>query len=72
VYRPPKAITPAPSRLAESILGPRWTVALAPPSVVARPRDVPAGVALAVAAVVLLSATFLTVVARQAAREAAR
>jgi hypothetical protein len=53
-------------RFARSVLTLRWWHAVPAPSVeVARPRQVSPGVALAVAAVVLLSGSFLLVAARQ-------
>jgi hypothetical protein len=61
-----------PYSFAESALRVRWPAALATSVAAARPHDVPAGVALAVAAVVLLSAAFLAMAARQAVRQAAR
>jgi hypothetical protein len=58
---------PAPAiRFARAAIDVRWPAAFAPAvGEVARPRQVSAGVALAVAAVVLLSGSFLAVAARQ-------
>lgn len=56
-------------RFAGSALGLRWPAAFAPSVEIARPRQVSPGVALAVAAVVLLSGSFLAVAARQLRQE---
>jgi hypothetical protein len=61
------ADAPRPISFARSALELRWPAAFAPSAAIeaARPRHVTPGVALAVAAVVLLSGSFLAVVARQ-------
>jgi hypothetical protein len=57
---------PAPViRFARTAIDLRWPVASLPAVEIARPRQVSTGVALAVAAVVLLSGSFLGVAARQ-------
>jgi hypothetical protein len=66
-HRTRAAIPVTPIRFANSALDLRWPAAFASSAAVdiARPRHVPPGVALAVAAVVLLSGSFLAVAARQ-------
>jgi hypothetical protein len=66
-----RATAPRPPVIwfSRSALALRWPAAFAPSVEIARPRQVSPGVALAVAAVVLLSGSFLAVAARQVRQE---
>ena len=74
VHRAHRAHRLTPFSFGRSAIALRWPAAFAPAATVeaARPTHVPPKVALAVAAVVLLSASFLAVVARQARDQVAR